>query len=89
MREFLLRVAVLPWDRDAAASYGTVRAALERNGRGLGALDLGALDMLIAAHALAADAVLVTNDAAFARVEGLRCADWTVRGAVGGSANLP
>ena len=42
--------------------YGQLRRHLESAGT-----PMGALDILIAAHALAADAILVTSDAAFAR----------------------
>ena len=70
---FLMRIEVLPWDRAAARSYGRLRAELERVGAAL-----GALDMLIAAHALATDAVLVTHDKAFARAPGLDVIDWMV-----------
>ena len=72
VEEFLIRVAVHPWDSAAAQEYGRVRAALERAG---GAL--GNLDTMIAAHALARGSVLVTHDKAFARVKGLKIADWT------------
>lgn len=72
VREFLKRVDVLPWDRGAAARYGLLRADLTRHGHGLAPLDL-----LIAAHALAIDAVLVTSDRAFARVPRLVVEDWT------------
>jgi tRNA(fMet)-specific endonuclease VapC len=71
--EFLRRVNILPWDRFAAERYGALRAELERAGR-----PLGALDFLIAAHALTVGAVLVTSDRAFGRVAGLHVEDWTV-----------
>lgn len=70
--EFLRRVDVLPWDSEVAERYGTTRAAMERQGK-----TLGPLDLLIASHALRAEAVLVTNDRAFAQVDGLRVEDWT------------
>ena len=70
---FLLRVDVLPWDSAVAARYGDLRAELGRRGT-----PLGNLDTLIAAHALALDCTLVSNDQAFARVPGLRWEDWTV-----------
>ena len=38
---------------------------------------MGNLDLMIAAHALAEDAVLVTNDSAFRRIERLKLEDWT------------
>jgi len=70
--EFLLRVEVLPWGSEAAQQYARVRAALERDGE-----PMGNLDMMIAAHALAAQVVLVTNDHAFRRVKHLKIADWS------------
>ncbi len=71
--EFLRRVDVLPWDRSAAERYGALRAELERAGR-----PLGSLDFLIAAHALAVGAVLVTSDRALTRVAELHVENWTV-----------
>jgi tRNA(fMet)-specific endonuclease VapC len=70
--EFLIRMTILPWDSEAAQHYGQVRAALEREG-----LPMGNLDMMIAAHALALGAVLVTNDQAFTRIRQLNVEDWT------------
>jgi tRNA(fMet)-specific endonuclease VapC len=70
--EFLIRVAIHPWDSAAAQEYGRLRAALEQAGAAL-----GNLDTMIAAHALAMGSVLVTHDKAFARVRGLKIADWT------------
>jgi len=72
VREFLLRVEILAWDSSAAEAYGTLRAECERDGT-----PLGNLDMLIAAHSVSADAVLVTHDRAFYCVRHrLRLADW-------------
>jgi len=70
--EFLRRVDVLAWDNGAADTYGAMRAELERLGK-----TLGALDMMIGAHALSLGAVLVTNDRAFRSVPGLELEDWT------------
>ena len=72
IEEFLLRVAILPWDSDAARQYGQLRATLEREGQ-----PIGNLDVMIAAHALAVNAVLVTNDHAFVRIKKLKIEDWT------------
>jgi len=71
--ELMRRVDILQWDVSAAERYGIVRAELERAGRSLGSLDL-----LIAAHALATGAVLVTNDRAFSQISQLQIEDWTV-----------
>ena len=72
IHEFLVRVEVLPWTAEVADVYGRLRASCEARG-----VSLGALDMMIAAHAVAADAVLVTRDRAFSRVEGgLKLEDW-------------
>ena len=62
---------VLPWDSDAARSYGTIRAQLSSVGK-----TLSLLDMLIAAHAVSINAILVTHDKAFLQVEGLATVDW-------------
>lgn len=70
--EFLLRVDSLPWDSNAARRYADLRAALEIAGT-----PMGNLDMMIAAHALAAEAVLVTNDRSFRRLKHLKIEDWT------------
>jgi len=71
--EFLRRIDVLPWTRDTAAEYGRLRAALQQQGKLLAPMDL-----LIAAHALATGAVLVSNDRAFGQVAGLNVEDWTL-----------
>jgi len=70
--ELLLRVDSLPWDSDAARRYADLRAALE-----LAGTPMGNLGMMIAAHALAAEAILVTNDRSFRRLKHLKIEDWT------------
>jgi tRNA(fMet)-specific endonuclease VapC len=72
VEEFLLRVEVLPWNSAAANRYAEIRAALERSGK-----PMGNMDMLIAAHALSVEAVLVTHDRVFRRVKGLKLEDWS------------
>lgn len=72
VEEFLLRVDVLPWDSAAAQQYAALRATLEHAGR-----PMGNLDMMIAAQALAASAVLVTHDRVFQRVKQLKIEDWS------------
>ena len=76
IRGFLLRVEVLPWDEAAAAVYGDLRASCRAAG-----ITLGALDMMIAAHAVAAKATLVTHDKAFSLLPHgvLAVQDWTVQ----------
>jgi tRNA(fMet)-specific endonuclease VapC len=65
VHEFLIRVEVLAWTAEVATAYGMLRA--ECGGRGI---SLAALDMMIAAQAVAAGAVLVTRDKAFSHVQG-------------------
>ncbi len=72
VEEFLLRVEVLPWNSEAAQHYARIRSALEKQGE-----PMGNLDMMIAAQALAVDAVLVTHDRVFRRVKGLKVEDWS------------
>ncbi|MDA9271877.1 type II toxin-antitoxin system VapC family toxin [bacterium] len=71
VHELLIRIDVLPWDSTITGCYGTLRANMQSKGH-----ILGNLDMLIAAHALALNLVLITNDRAFSQVEGLKTEDW-------------
>lgn len=69
---FLEVAPVLAWDHMAATRHGMLRARLRRAGT-----PLGDFDEMIAGHALAVGAVLVTSDRAFARVPELEVEDWT------------
>ena len=72
LREFLAFVDVLDFPAEAARAYGEIRAELEAKGRSIGAMDL-----LIAAHAVHERATLVTrNSDEFARVEQLKVESW-------------
>jgi tRNA(fMet)-specific endonuclease VapC len=63
---------VAPLARDADTAYAVLRADLERKGQ-----LIGPNDMLIAAHALALDAILVTDNVReFKRVKGLKIENW-------------
>ena len=69
---FLAPLVMLPFDDAAVWVYSTLRAELERRGT-----PIGALDTLIAAHALSQQAQLVThNTREFAQVPGLQLVDW-------------
>lgn len=70
---FLAAVTVYDWDSEAARCYGVMRASMEKKGK-----VLGALDQLIAAHALSRGATMVTSDRAFGMVPGLDVEDWTL-----------
>ena len=73
LSRFVAEVPVAPFDEAAAAAYGPVRAASRDRRR-------DTLDRLIAAHALALDATLVTNNEAdFAGYPGLRVDNWVGR----------
>ena len=72
LEAFFATMASLPFDDDAAERYGTLRAHLRREGRGV-----GGNDMMIAAIALANDATLVTrNRRELSVVPGLRLVTW-------------
>lgn len=70
---FLQRAQVLPWNSACATVYGIERAKLQSKG-----LTLSALDMMIAAHAKAVSAVLVTNDQTLLKLAGWKTQDWVV-----------
>ena len=63
----LANLQILPWGSEEAAAYARTRTQLERAG-----VTLSAMDMLIAAQAVAAGAVLVTHDKIFERVPDLQ-----------------
>ena len=67
---FVSRLRIIPWS--GAMEHARLRATLERAGT-----PIGNMDLLIAAHALAENAILVTNNVRhFGRVEGLRTENW-------------
>lgn len=73
VKEFLLRVDILPWDSNAAKAYAILRTKCETEGK-----SLGAMDMLIAAHSVSVAAVLISNDKSFYNVAHfLNLDDWT------------
>ena len=64
---------MLPWDSKAAKTYAYLRTACEKEGKSLSTMDL-----LIAAHSVADDTVLITSDRAFYKVAHLLALqDWT------------
>lgn len=66
------RIALLPFDQEAAIHAADIRAELERKGR-----TIGAYDLLTAGHARSRGLVVITSDLAdFSRVGGLRAEDW-------------
>ena len=69
----VLHLAVLDWPQDAAKHYAEIRADLKKRGA-----QLGAADLMIAAHARAMGAIVVTNNVKdFPRVKGLEVENWT------------
>ena len=72
LERFFSSFASLPFDDDAAVCYAGIRERLERSGT-----PISPNDMMIAAIAVANDAVLVTrNVREFERVVGLKLEDW-------------
>ena len=72
LRGFISPLEVAVFGQAETASYGRIRAFLEKKGR-----IIGAMDMLIAAHAISLGVQLITNnEAEFRRVPGLRVDNW-------------
>jgi tRNA(fMet)-specific endonuclease VapC len=70
--DFASRLVIISWDEIAADHYGAIRATLEKVGT-----PVGAMDMLIAAHARSCGAALVTNNLReFERIKGLTVVNW-------------
>jgi len=71
--EFIIPLDIASFDEDAAHAYGNIRTTLEKAGR-----PIGAMDMLIAAHAVSMGVTLVTNNTReFSRIPTLDIVDWT------------
>lgn len=69
---FLSPFQVLDYPAEAAFAYGHIRAELERKGT-----PIGGMDLMIAAHAMATGATLVSNNLKeFRRVSGLKTENW-------------
>ncbi len=70
--EFITPLEIISFDEEASRVYGDIRANLERTGT-----PIGAMDMLIAAHAVSSGIPLVTNNAReFVRIPSLTIIDW-------------
>ncbi len=68
----LSRLEVFPFETPADRFYAQIRFDLEGSG-----LPIGGNDLFIAAHALALDRILVTdNEREFSRIENLRVENW-------------
>lgn len=72
LEQFLLPLVIAEFDSNAAYIYGEIRAVLEQQGT-----PIGALDLLIAAHARSLGVTLVTNNMReFERVPGMKIENW-------------
>ena len=63
LQSIMLRVDVLPWTQSVAACYGELCSSLEKKG-----INLSNFDMMIAAHAISMDVILVSRDKAFSKL---------------------
>ena len=63
LTQVMLHMDVLPWNAAAASCYGELCSSLEAQG-----INLSDFDMMIAAHAVALKATLVSRDKAFAYI---------------------
>ncbi len=70
--DFFLAIQILPWDSQVAKAYGKLRAGFNFMG-----INLSLMDLLIASHASAAGAILVSHDQAFKHLAPfLTVVDW-------------
>lgn len=72
LQQFVVPLEIAPFDRWATTAYGQIRTSLEKRGSSIGAMDL-----LIAAHAAGLGVRLApANEREFRRVPGLRVENW-------------
>jgi tRNA(fMet)-specific endonuclease VapC len=73
VEEYLKRLTILDWPDAATPHYARIRAVLECAGT-----PIGNMDLMIAAHAIAERATVVTNNIKhFSAVPGLKLEHWT------------
>jgi len=73
LEQFMAPLEILAYDEMAAEAYGDIRLHLEKYGQ-----PIGPHDVLIAAHALSKNLILVTNnDKEFKRIKNLQVENWT------------
>lgn len=72
LEQFLIPLEIISYSSEVSFYYGKVRTALEKRGQ-----PIGALDTMIAAHALSLNLTLITNNTReFSRVEDLHLQNW-------------
>jgi len=72
LAHFLVPLKTFAFDEKAGILFGEIKTALEKMGK-----PIGSYDMLIAAHALSLNAILITNnESEFRRVPGLKVENW-------------
>lgn len=72
LMRFISPLEILEFNEHAAFEYGKIRTSLEKQGR-----IIGAMDLLIAAHAKSLSTCLVSNNLKeFSRIEGLKTENW-------------
>ena len=72
--DFLSLLTIDSWDQNAADNYAKLRSHLKAKGN-----IIGNMDMLIAAHALSTNSVLITNNTReFERIPELKLENWTL-----------
>ena len=72
VRVIMGKLSIISFDDSQSELYGKIRLELEKSGT-----PLGDMDMLIAAAALSAGAILVThNTKYFSKIKGMKVEDW-------------
>jgi tRNA(fMet)-specific endonuclease VapC len=72
VEDFVNHLNIIEWDKSAAEQYGKIRAFLHAGGN-----IIGAMDMMIAAHAVSQKMTLITNNEKhFKRVPKLNVENW-------------
>lgn len=75
--KLLVKTEVIDYGFEASEYYGIIRNFLTKTGS-----VIGSLDMLIAAHAMANDLILIThNTGEFGCIKGLKTEDWYTKNA--------